>query len=259
MDPYIESQGLWRDFHARFTTYGCDLLNEGLPRTYTATLEEAFRLVELPDESVRQRRADVAILAPGDAVSEGSGQAATATATLTLDAETIPLPTVRTEVRDVWIEIRQQPSQRLVTVIEILSPTNKSPGAGYYEYQAKRRELHRQIEVHVVEIDLLLGGQRLPMGRALPAGDYYAVVSRAVRRPLAEVYAWSIRRVLPSIPIPLLPPDPDVGLDLAGVFGVAYERGRYARQLDYAAPLGVPLAAADRAWAEALARGSLTV
>ena len=59
---------------------------------------------------------------------------------------------------------------------------------------------------------------------------------------------------LPNIPIPLRSPDPDVLLELPALFALAYERGRYARALDYAAPLDLPLAAGDRAWAEEQAR-----
>ena len=105
-----------------------------------------------------------------------------------------------------------------------------------------------------MEFDFLRGGQRLPMGRALPRGDYYALVARAQRRPDCEVYAWTIRDPLPPIPIPLPAPDPDVMLDLGTVFTTAYERGRYARLIDYTAPLALVRKAADRAWAEGIAR-----
>lgn len=45
-------------------------------------------------------------------------------------------------------------------------------------------------------------------------------------------------------------------LDLAAVYATAYDRGRYARRLDYAAPLTLPLSDADRAWAEERARSA---
>ncbi len=70
------------------------------------------------------------------------------------------------------------------------------------------------------------------------------------------MYAWSVRRALPTIPIPLVPPDPDVPLDLAAVFATAYERGRYARSLDYAAALAAPMADEDRTWAGDVIRSS---
>jgi hypothetical protein len=84
-------------------------------------------------------------------------------------------------------------------------------------------------------------------------GDYHALISRRERRPLSDVYSWSIRHRLPTIPIPLLAPDPDVPLDLAAIFATVYQRGQYERSIDYTA-LNLPISATDRGWAEDLAR-----
>ena len=129
-------------------------------------------------------------------------------------------------------------------MIEILSRSNKS-GLGRGQYLQKRRELLDQ-PVHLVEVDLLLGGKRLPMGGCLPAGDYYAFVSRAEKHVSSDVYAWSIRRPLPAIPIPLSLPDPGLSLDLAAVVARAYDQGRYHRLIQYADALDLPLCAADQ-------------
>jgi hypothetical protein len=102
--------------------------------------------------------------------------------------------------------------------------------------------------VNVVEVDLLLTCRRLPMRGPLPAGDCYVLVSRSSCRPNSDVYAWSIRRALPQIPIPLSDLDPDVTLDLAEVFAQAYEDARYVDAVNYSAPLSVPLAPEDLAW-----------
>src|SRR5262249_52898574 len=88
-------------------------------------------------------------------------------------------------------------------------------------------------------------------------GDCHALVSRTEQRPLADVYSWSILDRLPTIPIPLMAPDPDIPLELAAIFATVYPRGQYERSIDYRAPLGLPLGAEDRAWAEALARSAL--
>ena len=106
-----------------------------------------------------------------------------------------PFPLARRDldqVRERWIEIKRLPDLTLVTAIEILSPTNES-GLGRTDYLVKRREFLDQ-PVHLVEIDLLLGGYRLPMGRPVPPGDYYAYVSRVEKRDFSDVFAWSIRR-----------------------------------------------------------------
>jgi hypothetical protein len=248
VDPYLESQGYWPDFHQSFMTYWRDALADRLPDNYEARLEERVQLMELsakeetelrrPDLTVAQRR-------PSRAASAESG------GTLTLEPVTIPLP-IMEEVRETRIQILHRPGRTLVGVLELLSPGNKT-GSGYSAYLAKRNDVIGQ-QVHLVELDLLLGGQRLPMRRPLPPGDYYAFVSRSDRRPESDVYTWKVRQPLPTLPIPLKAPDEDVLLDLDAIFIITYERGRYARSIDYDAPLGLSLSPEDRLWAETLAK-----
>jgi hypothetical protein len=227
MDPYLESQGVWPDFHAGLITYCRDALNDALPDHYVAQIDERVRLVDLSGE------AGVGLLPDGAVI-------------LPLAKKDLE------EVRETSVEIRRLPDRELVTAIEVLSPTNKV-GRGRAEYLDEREQLIDE-PVNLVEIDLLIGGGRLPMGHPLPRGDYHAIVLRADRRPHGEVYSWTIRDPLPALPIPLRAPDPDILLDLAALFAAAYRGGRYARSINYAAPLALRLAAEDRAWAEARAR-----
>jgi hypothetical protein len=250
MDPYLEISGDWRDFHSRLLNACADQLSDGLPDGYIARIEEEFHILEYPQESTQLRFPDVAIarstghVAPGGRLSQG---------TATLEPQSIELVTTMVEeVKNRWIEIRRKPDWVPVAILELLSPTNKS-GHGYEEYLQKRVSLIAR-SIHFVEVDLLLGGRRLPMARPLPPGDYYAFVSRMEQRPRADVYSWSIRDALPTIPIPLVLPDPDILLDLAPIFASVYKRSRYDRSIDYQAPLPLPLGASDRVWAEELAR-----
>jgi hypothetical protein len=166
----------------------------------------------------------------------------------TLEPELIPLvTTIVEEVKDRWIEIRRRPDWTPVTIIELRSPPNKS-GQGHSDYLYKRVSLIART-IHLLELDLLIAGRRLPMGRPL-RGIYHALVSRADRRPISEVFSWSIRDPLPTIPVPLMPPDPDISLDLSAVFSTVYRRGQYERSIDYAAPLDLPLNTKERAWAQ---------
>ena len=96
------------------------------------------------------------------------------------------------------------------------------------------------------------------MARPLPPGEFHAIVSRTERRPDADVYSWMIRDRLPTIPIPLDAPDPDVRIDLAPAAAMAYDRGRYGRLLRYREPLGLPLGDEQQAWAEAILREAAT-
>ena len=184
VDPYLESQHFWEDFHPSFLTYLRDALNDILPEPYVAQLGERFHLVELSEGRSRSVRPDVAVVEQAGHASRSAALPARDRGTTTLQPVTIPLPTIETEVQEVWIEIRRRGRRAPVSVIELLSPTNKT-GDGFVEYKLKRISLIRQ-RIHLIEIDLLLSGRRLPMGKALPPGDYYAFVSRARAGPIAR-------------------------------------------------------------------------
>ena len=171
----------------------------------------------------------------------------------TLEPIAIPFAAAVDEIRDTWIEVRRLPDERLVTAIEVLSPTNKG-SSGLPEYLDKRHRLRDQ-RVNLVEIDLLIAGRRLPMARPLPLGHFFTFVSRAEQARVGGCLCL-VDRPLPKIPIPLEAPDPDVFLDLAEVFALAYQRGRYARLINYDRPLDLPLHPQDKEWAERW-RGSL--
>jgi hypothetical protein len=147
------------------------------------------------------------------------------------------------------VEVRATDQQQLVTVIESLSPVNKRPGhQAHLAYHRKRRNLLHS-EVHLLEIDLLRGGERPPLARPVPPAAYYVVLSRAERRPRVDVWPIQLSDRLPVLPVPLLAPDPDVPLDLGATVASVYERGAYAQQIDYQqSPPPPPLANAEADW-----------
>lgn len=155
------------------------------------------------------------------------------------------------EERQTYIEIYDYRGEELVAVLEVLSPTNKL-AKGRESYLTKRDEILRQ-HVHLIEIDLLVGGHRIPTAEPLPQDDYYAFVAHRDHRPLCDVYHWSVRQPLPAIPIPLAAPDPDLIVELQPVFAEVYARGRYERRLRSGAPPRARLSSADRAWAAQIA------
>jgi hypothetical protein len=242
VDPYLESQHYWPEFHSRFINAWCEAIAERLPDHYEARLDEQVQVMDLQPRDNRLIRPDVAIVHQGERTP--ARQAASVVATL--EGVTLDMPEL-IEVREEFIQIFHRPERALVAVLELLSPANKAnPGRGIY--LKKRNEIRLQ-PVHLVELDLLISGDRLPMRQPLPSGDFYALVSRALRPRTAIVYAWTLRARLPVIPIPLLTPDPDIGIDLAAVFATAYQRGHYQRSIDYAANLPEPWSKDDQAWA----------
>jgi hypothetical protein len=183
---------------------------------------------------------DVAILS-----SHGAGSsvaAAVSSAPLILQASLPePIPLVSVEIRDVA-------ERRLVTCIEVLSPTNKR-GSGRDEYAGKRAQIVSGT-AHLVEVDLLPVGTRFPTAERLPAVPYFVFISRAGRRAEVEVWPIAIEQPLPEVAIPLLPDDAPVSLDLQKALGVVYDIIGYDELLDYTQPPPGPLLPAEAAWVE---------
>jgi hypothetical protein len=156
---------------------------------------------------------------------------------------------VPTRLVSVYIRLRE--TARLVAVIELLSPVNKRRGKGRDEYIEKRRTFLKS-PIHFIEIDLLRSYPRMPFDDPLPAADYMVMVCKAGERPRSSVWPISVRQPLPTIPVPLLPPDPPVPLDLGHVLRTTYERARYDLRVNYQKPSVPPLSAADVAWMKML-------
>jgi len=243
MDPYIEASGGWEDFHDRMITYIGDAILETVPAHYSVRIQERVTSISVSEGTEKVGIADVGVSAPQNGASSGSVKSAgvaTIEPVLIEHASYEPLT-------ETYLEIRRRPELELVTVIEVLSPSNKEK-PGREQYRTKRNVLLSQY-VHIVEIDLLISGVRLPMKKALPPGDYFAYVSRAEQRFNADVYAWSVWHPLPTIPIPLREPDPDYLLDLSRLFAQTYDRGHYERELNYKADPPSFLRPEDREWA----------
>ena len=152
------------------------------------------------------------------------------------------------EIPALSVEIRDVAERRLVTVIEILSPGNKR-GKGWEQYNDKRVEL-LGTRTHLIEIDLLRAGQRIHLLGELPDAPYFIFLSRVQKRPRTLVFPLNLRVKLPTIPVPLLPPDPDVSLDLQSAVDACFNLVHYERLLDSTQPPPPPeLNADDAQWA----------
>ena len=151
-----------------------------------------------------------------------------------MTAATLELPSPMGEqVPVLSVEIRDVAERRLVTIVEILSPVNKR-GTGAQEYLDRRMEL-MQTATHLLEIDLLTAGYRIPLEGDLPPAPYYIYLSRMERRPRTEIWAIRLQDKLPRVPVPLLRPDPDVVLDMQAAVDACFALVGYERLLDYRA------------------------
>ena len=244
MNPFLEQEEVWHDFHQAFIPLARDLISAQVLPKYLVKIEEYLFIHELSaDERLLLGRSDVGIKQSG--VSHDVERASPGGAVAAPYYARMP-EAVDTE-RHSFLEIRDRQGRELVTVIELLSPANKRPGADRETYVGKRRQLLAS-GVHLVEIDLLRGWPRMPM-EGLPDCDYYAIVSRAEDRPDVGVWPIRLRDPLPNIPIPLRDADPPAKLDLQEVLHRIYDAAGYQYYIYQGRPQP-PLHPADVVWAQ---------
>jgi hypothetical protein len=250
MDPYLESPTHWSDFHSRFINALADALNERLPEDFVARIGEHILSIAptFRDEGDSPEFIpDVTVISGTDRPDTGQGAVSTASGAGVLTPTKVRNVKFADDYIEAYLEVQRLPAMQVVTVIELLSPTNKY-GEGRGIYMRKRRELLAQ-QVNLVEFDLIRAGGRIEFSEPLPAGHYHAFVSPTDQRPITDVYSWSIRDPLPAIPVPLVAPLDPVRLDLAAPFAQAYQAGRYRKLIRYSAPPPAPsLSRPDAEW-----------
>jgi len=248
MDPYLEHPALWPDVHASLITALRDTLAPRLRPRYYVAVEERTYVLEVPDDVLLTARPDVSVIERKRPVPPGRvAEATTSAAPITVE---LPLPE---EVRETYLEVREPASGRVITVIELLSPTNKQPGTGRRLYEEKRL-LMTISATHLVEIDLLRAGEPMTMRGDGRKAHYRILVSRANRRPLADLYAFNVRDPIPVFSLPLQPGDEEPLIDLGALLQQLYDRAGYDLRIDYRQEPVPPLEKEDAAWADALLR-----
>jgi hypothetical protein len=254
MDPYLENPGVFPGIHTRMIVYLADQIASLVrPRYIASTGERVY--VEGPTE--RPILPDVWVRPTG----RDEGGVAVAEADIAVVDEPLLVEVPDLEIREPYIEILDHESGlRVVTAIELVSPSNKYAGPGRESYVAKQQEILHS-GVHLVEIDLLRYGPHvLAVPEARVRGrlrcDYLISVNRAQRRRNRfEVYRRTVRQPLPRIRVPLAGDDPDVRVDIRAALEQAYEAGSYRDRIDYHVPCEPPLDREDQAWADELMRG----
>lgn len=266
MDPHLGSPDIFPDLHHMLAAELRIELNRVLPAPYYARVEmrPELGIVAGEDEDPRRIIPDVLLLrhpklpvAPdGVAVLEPQRRAVSPGVILDIPDESI---------RHYFVEIRDsEAGHKLITLIEILGPSNKRTGPDRDSYAAKQRQI-LESDASLVEIDLLRSGRRvLPnpareatVDRLVPRPGYVAFVSRSwVRENLGmgyQAFPVGLREPLPCIPIPLTQGEAEISLDLQSIFDRLYDESPYRMgSVDYARPPVPPLAPEDAAWAAGL-------
>jgi hypothetical protein len=251
MDPYIEEYGLWEDFHNHLIVAISKRLADAVPEHYFVSTGERSYVVLVEPEGKKEHPfvSDVGVSSARKG-RKSSHEAGAAVVEPTAEDEPVTLRAfIDEEHREKFIEVYETvPEQRLVTCVEVLSPTKKRPNSpGWNLYERKRMSLLLG-HVNLVEIDLLRGGKRMPMLDPWPGSAYVIMVARAMNAQLCKVWPTHYRRPLPTIPVPLARPDPDIPLSLQPIIDEIHQRFRYSKRIDYAKPLHPRLPARDADW-----------
>lgn len=247
MNPYLEQGQHWPQFHKQFCTRCLELLVPQVRPAFFVKLEEHVYIHELTEnERVFMGIPDVAI---GESVPSGPPRTSGASAAVLDTPVRVRVPVTTFVERFPYLVIRDRQDRSIVTVLELLSPTNKRIGEDRNSFVSKRRELFAT-GVHYVEIDLLRGGARMQLER-MPSCDYYVLVSRAEERPEMDMWPLRVRERLPEVPIPLRDPHPDARIDLQAVLHYVYDAAGYADYL-YSGHPEPRLHPDDEAWAKQL-------
>lgn len=255
MDPWLESPSVFPDLHNALIAFVRADLNRQLPPPFFAAIATRVYM----EETERRTEPDVDVLMPPGETTGGGTAVAPIAITDLLEIPSKPLPDE--DVTETFVEIRTAgDAERLVTSVEILSPSNKTRGAtGRGLYLAEQHEL-QSVGVNLVEIDLLRRGAHatavsLPeLRRRAGQTDYHVCITLAERGDASFAAPVALPQRLPVIPIPLTPDVSAVPVDLQTALDRCYDEALYVRRVRYTRPCDPPLTDDQRAWAEGILR-----
>ena len=209
MDPYLEDDALWPVFHHQLVMCLYQILLPGLVDRYRARVTQRHYVTE----------------------------------------QALFTSVVREEHHEDVVEIRQRNDGRLVTLVDVVSPANKTSAAGRAAYLERRRE-GKSAGANLVELDLVLQGQpTLEYSRdGLPDWDYAVTVTRSTQPERYEIYTATLQKRLPRFRLPLAADDRDTVLDLHTAFTRCYDQGGFAAKIDYRRDPSTALSGEDRQW-----------
>ncbi len=255
MNPYLENPDLWSEVHHRLITAIADDISSHLSEKYRVAIEKrTYRLDS--EDSLLIGIPDVAIF-KAKKTDKKSDLSSGKTAVMTLPETenksvtvTLPLPL---EIREGYLEIREVATGNVVTVIEVLSPTNKRTKEGRNAYLEKRQQILGSY-TNLVEIDLIRIGEKMPILTNIPDTDYGILVVRYYRLPSAQLFAFTVRETIPNFPIPLQENEEEIEVNLQDIFLGIYERARFDLTLDYNQNPVPDLSVKHREWMDILLR-----
>jgi hypothetical protein len=247
MNPYLENPEFWAEVHSRLIIAIADVIAPQLRPKYRVAVEK--RVYQMTDEnSILVGIPDVVVgRSLTNTEKEPSNIAIAAPLTKPI---TVNLPILE-EVREGYLEVREVATGEVVTVIEILSPKNKRTGEGRKAYESKRQQVLGSL-THLIEIDLLRGGEPMPILGNQIKSDYRILVSRSEYRPKAELYLFELQEQIPTFLLPLSQGYTEPLLDLQALIHGVYDRAGFDLVIDYSSEPIPPLGEVYSAWVSEL-------
>lgn len=249
MDPYLEHPTLWADVHDSLIAAIRDALVPLIAPKYFVGMQR-FAYMLLAGDKTYLGKPDVMVGLVERPLSTWTPALAPEVENVGVLEVEVPM---QEEVDESYLEVREVTSGKLITVVEILSPVNKSHPEGREEYTEKRNRILGS-RTNLVEIDLLRGGQPMTMFGNSTKTDYRILVSSGWQRPRAQLYGFNLRQPIPDFPLPLLPKEEQPIVHLNKVVHDLYTRARFDLRLDYSASPVPPLSAEDGKWAANLVK-----
>lgn len=248
MDPYLEHPGLWPDVHHGLIEALRDALAPVLRPRYRVAIEQRVYVANI-ESLFFLGRLNVSVLGTKPPARLAAGTPIAVAVVEPVPVE-VPLPD---RLSEGYLEVRDVTTGEVVTVLELLSPTNKRPGEGRRLYEEKRLQTLR-MRTHLVEIDLLRGGEPMTMWGNGHGRHYRILVSRSEHRPHADLYAFDLPQPIPSFLLPLREGDEEPPVDLGALLHALYDRAGYDLAVDYAAEPVPPLEGNAAVWVDELLR-----
>jgi hypothetical protein len=233
MNPYLENPQFWSQIHSRLIVGIADVINPQIRPKYRMEIEQRVyldtqengkisSLVEIPDN----------VIFRPSSVSKTTKSSGVAVAEPEVKPVQIYLPQLE-EITERYLQVKDVETNEVITVIEILSPKNKTGGEGRNKYLKKREQVLMSL-THFIEIDLLRTGEIMPRDLSEEINTHYRIViSRSDQRPQADLYAFNLPQKIPSIPLPLKPEDQEPLIPLQDLLHSLYESGSYDLVINY--------------------------
>ncbi|MEM6838068.1 MAG: DUF4058 family protein [Cyanobacteria bacterium P01_C01_bin.120] len=249
MDPFLEAADIWPEVHSRLIVALADALAPALMPDYYVAIEKRI-YISTPDDNLLIGVPDAIVM--GQPTTSMPSVLAPNVATLAKNdqPQTVILPLAE-EVQERYLEIRETQTEKVITLVEVLSPKNKRPGEGRQAYLRKRQRVLTSA-THLVEIDLLSQGLPMPMQGNIRPSAYRILVSSSQQRPQAALYAFNLPDPIPAFHLPLRSQKPEPLIDLKPLLDGIYDRAGYSLRLSLTPDALPALSPEAKAWVTTL-------